>query len=53
MFNFFGQETFEHSQNVGRSAYFLINRQNLLIDGFKERAEEMFRQLYLNLEEEQ
>src|SRR6185437_4490791 len=53
MFNFFGQETFEHSQNVRRSAYLLINRQNQPIDGFKARAEEMFRQMYLNLEEQQ
>jgi len=53
MFNFFGQETFEHSQNVSKSAYLLINRRNQPIDGFKEKAEEMFRQLFLNPEEEQ
>jgi len=52
MFNFFGQQTFEHSQNLARSAYLLINRQNQPIDDFKKRAEEMFRRLYLNLEEE-
>jgi preprotein translocase subunit SecA len=52
MFNFFGQETFEHSQNVRRSAYLLINRQNQPIDDFKNRAEEMFQKMYLNLEEQ-
>jgi hypothetical protein len=52
MFNFFGQETFEHSQNEERSAYLLINRQNQSVDDFKARAEEMFRKLYLDLEEQ-
>src|ERR1700722_7660785 len=51
MYNFFGQDTFEHSENVEHSAYLLINRQNDPIADFKERAEEMFKQLYLSLVE--
>ena len=51
MYNFFGQDTFEHSENIELSAYLLINRQNDPIGVFKERAEEMFKQLYLSLEE--
>jgi hypothetical protein len=51
IYNFFGQDTFEHSENVEHSAYLLINRQNDPIGVFKERAEEMFKQLYLSLEE--
>ena len=52
MFNFFGSETFEHSQSVELSAYLLINRLNDPIDVFKTKAEQMFKELYLNLEPE-
>ena len=53
MFNFFGQETFEHARSVDQSAYLLINRLNEPIDAFKRDAERMFGELYvfLNLEE--
>jgi hypothetical protein len=51
MYNFFGHDTFEHSENVEHSAYLLINRRNDPIPDFKERAGEMFKQLYLCLEE--
>jgi hypothetical protein len=52
MFNFFGSETFEHSQSVELSAYLLINRLNDPIGVFKTKAEQMFKELYLNLEPE-
>ena len=51
MYNFFGQETFEHSENVEDSAYLLINRRNDPIADFKAGVEEMFKQLYLSLDE--
>lgn len=50
MFNFFGRKTFEHSRNVKRSAYLLINRQNADIEGFRTRAEGMFKELYIDSE---
>jgi hypothetical protein len=51
MFNFFGVETFEHSQNIEHSAYLLINRQSGPIDVFRAKAEQMFRELYIELEQ--
>lgn len=53
MYNFFGRDTFEHSENVKHSAYLLINRQNDPIDKFKSKAEEMFEQLYIQMADEE
>jgi len=53
MFNFFGTETFEHSQSVEHSAYLLINRAKQPIEAFKVGAEKMFREQYIELDGEE
>jgi hypothetical protein len=53
MFNFFGTETFEHSQSIEHSAYLLINRANHPVEAFRASAEKMFREQYIELDGQQ